>query len=39
VEVRVAYAAEKDFDLNIMFTRIAPGIVTGASGDLAFAAA
>jgi hypothetical protein len=24
VEVRVAYTAEKDFDLNIMFARIAP---------------
>ena len=38
MEVRVADTAEKDFDLNIVFSRIAAGIVVGASGELALAA-
>ena len=39
VEVRVTDTTEKDFDLNVVFAWIAPGIVVGASGDFAPAAA
>ena len=39
VEVRVADTAEKDFNLNVVFARIAPGIMVGSSGDFAPSAA
>ena len=35
VEVRVADTAKKDFNLNVVFARIAPGIMVEASGDFA----